>query len=156
TFLGNDPGFWQTPAFWALVGASVVFLVAFIFQERRSAEPMLDLELVARNPFLAVNVYSFFFGAATFGFFSFIPYYAVVQFHLSAAESGAILTPRSIVVSVSTICSSLFLIRLGYRRPMLIGLSLIIAMLLILSQGWGELTIGNLHIGPFWLLAAQV
>jgi EmrB/QacA subfamily drug resistance transporter len=156
TFLGNDPGFWQTPGFWALLAVGGAFLAAFIVQERRTAQPMLDLALVGRNPFLAVNVYSFFFGAATFGFSAFIPYYAVAQFHLTAAESGAILTPRSIVVSLSTIGASLFLIRLGYRRPMLIGLSLIIAMLLLLSQGWGELSLGPLRLGAFWVLAAQV
>lgn len=156
TFLGDDPSFWHTPLFWGLLVASAALLVAFVRQERRALAPMIDFELVVRNPFLAVNIYNFFFGAATFGLLSFIPYYAVAQYHMSAAESGAVLTPRSLMVMSSSVLSSVVLIRLGYRRPMLAGLLLVITMLLLLTQGWREISIGGLQIGPFPILALEM
>src|SRR5205823_5621574 len=121
TFLGNDPGYWRAWSFWALLGASGLLLGLFVAHERRTPEPVIDLGLVRRNPFLAVNVYNFLFGAAAFGFFSFIPYFAVVQYGMGPAESGAILTPRSLMMMVTATLASLFVIRLGYRLPMIAG-----------------------------------
>src|SRR5207248_1383484 len=109
--------------------------------------------LLARNPFLAANIYNFFFGAAVMGFFSFIPYYAVVRYHLSAFESGAVLTPRALMVVGGSIISSVYVIRLGYRLPMLVGMGLVDVSLLLLSRDWNGLQIGGLEIQGFWQLA---
>jgi EmrB/QacA subfamily drug resistance transporter len=156
TLLGNDVTYWRSAEFWALLAASAALLATFVWHERRTPEPVLDLGLVTRNPFLAVNVYNFLFGAAVFGFFSFIPYYAVVQFGMAPAESGAILTPRSLMMMVAATLSSFFLLRLGYRAPMLLGMVLIAASLLLLSRGWAALDLGGAQVGTFWLVAAQV
>src|SRR5205085_1517072 len=90
---GDDPGFIETPYFWVLLLASPALLIALYRHEQRTTEPMLDLHLILKNPFLAINLYNFFFGACTFGFLTFIPYFAVLQFQMGPAESGAILTP---------------------------------------------------------------
>ena len=54
---------------------------------RTTTDPLVDPKLVMRNPFLAANLYNFLFGAAAFGFFSFVPYYAVVKYGLTVFES---------------------------------------------------------------------
>jgi EmrB/QacA subfamily drug resistance transporter len=156
SLLGNDPTFFRTPAFWTLIAASAVLLVAFGRQELRTPEPVLDLRLVFRSPFLAVNAYNFIFGAAVFGFFTFIPYFAVMQYGMTAAESGAILTPRSIAMTATSTVASLYLIRLGYRLPMLAGMAFIVCTMLALSQGWSELVIGGVTLGSFGLVALEV
>jgi MFS family permease len=118
---------------------------------------VLDPRLVLRPPFLAVNAYNFIFGAAVFGFFTFIPYFAVVQYGMSTVESGAILTPRSIAMTAMSTITSLYLIRLGYRLPMLVGMACIVCAMLLLSQGWAALNLaGIITIGSFTLLAAEV
>jgi EmrB/QacA subfamily drug resistance transporter len=156
SLLGNDPGFIRSPAFWALIAGAAALLVLFGRQELRTPEPVLDLRLVFRQPFLAANAYNFIFGASVFGFFTFIPYYAVIQYGMSPAESGAILTPRSIAMTATSTIVSIYLLRLGYRWPMLAGMACIVGTMLLLSQGWKELTIGGLLIGTFPLLAAEV
>ncbi len=156
SLLGNDPRFWRTAPFWALLAASVALLAVFVWHERRVAEPAVDLRLVLRNPFLAVNVYNFLYGAAVFGFFSFIPYYAVVQFQMSPAESGAILTPRSLAMMATATLASLFIIRLGYRLPMILGMLLVIASLLLLSRSQAAWSVAGLRLDTFWLLALEV
>jgi MFS family permease len=107
-----------------------------------------------RTPFLFVNAYNFVFGACVFGFFTLMPYYTVVAFGLSPAESGAVLTPRSAVMMGASALSSMYLVRLGYRGPMLAGLAFMVLTLVLLSQGWSNLALGGLTIGAFPLTAA--
>lgn len=152
--LGVDISFIHQPLFWLLLGGSLALLAVFAWHELRTAEPVLEPRLVVRGPFLAVNAYNFVFGACVFGFFSFLPYYTVVQFGLSPAESGAVLTPRSAVMMAASAVSSMYLVRWGYRAPMLVGMALVVATLLLLSQGWSELPVGSLQIGAFPLTAA--
>jgi EmrB/QacA subfamily drug resistance transporter len=156
SLLGNDPAFLSSPAFWVLIVGSGALMVLFGRQELRTPEPVLDLRLVFRHPFLAANAYNFIFGASVFGFFAFIPYYAVIQYGMSPAESGAILTPRSIAMTATSTLVSIYLLRLGYRWPMLAGMACIVGTMLLLSQGWHELTVGGLLIGTFPLVAAEV
>jgi EmrB/QacA subfamily drug resistance transporter len=156
SLLGNDPSFIRSPAFWGLIVGSAALLAGFGWQEWRTPEPVLDLRLVFRSPFLAANAYNFVFGATVFGFFTFIPYFAVVQYGMTTAESGAILTPRSIAMTAVASVTSIYLIRLGYRWPMLAGMACIVVTLAMLSQGWSEVVVFGMRIGPFPLLATEV
>lgn len=153
TMLANDPSQLHGVLVWGLIAASLVVAVVFVWHVRHADDPVLDYTLLARNPFLAANIYNFFFGAAVMGFFSFIPYYAVVRYHLSAFESGAVLTPRALMVVGGSIISSVYVIRLGYRLPMLVGMGLVDVSLLLLSRDWNGLQIGGLEIQGFWQLA---
>src|SRR4051812_48649831 len=67
--LGDDPSFVWQGEFWLLIAASIGLLFLFIRQELRAAEPVIELALVTRHPFLVVNVYNFIFGACVFGCF---------------------------------------------------------------------------------------
>ena len=126
--------------------ASVVLLVLFLRHIRRPPNPLVHYNLVARNPFLAANLYNFFFGAAAFGFSSFMPYYAVVKFGMRHRQSGAVLTPRAIAMIVVSTVASLYVIRLGYRLPMMGGMALVLTSLLLLGQGWTEVHIGGVTL----------
>jgi EmrB/QacA subfamily drug resistance transporter len=154
SLLGQDVSLVRSPIFWGLLVGSALLLVAFAWQELRAIEPVLEPRLVVRTPFLFVNAYNFVFGACVFGFFTLMPYYTVVAFGLSPAESGAVLTPRSAVMMAASALSSMYLVRLGYRGPMLAGMAFMVTTLLLLSQGWSELLIGNLRVGAFPLTAA--
>jgi EmrB/QacA subfamily drug resistance transporter len=156
SLLGNDASFIRSPAFWGLMVAAVVLLLVFAWQELRTAEPVLDLRLVFRSPFLAINTYNFVFGAAVFGFFTFVPYFAVTVYGMSTVESGAILTPRSLAMTATSALASFYLIRLGYRLPMLLGMACIVATMLLLSQAWSEIRLGGVQIGTFPLVASEV
>jgi EmrB/QacA subfamily drug resistance transporter len=154
--LGDDPSFvWQAP-FWLLLVASAALLVLFVRQERRVAEPVIELGLVTRHPFLVVNLYNFIFGVCVFGCFTFIPYYASVQYGMGPFESGAVLTPRSIAMVAISFGTSLLLLRLGYRIPIVAGMVIMMVAMVAIGQGWEQLAVGALMIGPFGLLAACV
>src|SRR5579884_4503511 len=138
TLVGEDPSFLRGPAFWAMLVVGALLLAVFVWHEKRTDEPVVDPTLVARNPFLAVNAYNFFFGACAFGFFAFIPYYATVQFGMGPEQAGAVLTPRSLMMMATAALASFFIIRLGYRTPMVAGMLLISGMLVLLSRGYSS------------------
>jgi EmrB/QacA subfamily drug resistance transporter len=148
TIIGDDPTLVSSPIFWLMLGGSAALLGAFIWQERRVSDPILDLSLVTRHPFGIVNVYSVLTGACFMGFFSFIPYYATLNFGMGPLESGAILTPRSLVMIVTSTSISFLLHRLGYRIPMLVGMGCVTAVLLLLGHGLTSVQIGSFVIGP--------
>ena len=91
------------------------------------------------------------------GFYSFIPYYAVVKFGLTPYESAAVLTPRAlIVIAVSTV-ASLAIKRLGYRLPMLLGMVFVGVNFVLMAQGWTSVPLGfGLSLSGFWLLAVLI
>lgn len=156
TRLANEPALAASPLLWGLFAGSAALLALFLRHLRTAPDPLVDYELVARNPFLAANLYNFVFGAAAFGFFSFVPYYAVVRYGMSALESGAVLTPRAMAMMAVSTVSSLYIIRLGYRLPMIVGALLMAASLLLLSQGPHGVELGGLTLSAFWGLAATL
>lgn len=156
TWIGQDVAFWRTPTCWLLFAGAVVLCGLFVRQERRAPESMLDLELVVKHPFSTVNAFSFLFGACVFGIFTFIPYYGWLQYGMGPLETGAALTPRSLLMIAFSTVTSLFLLKLGYRALMVGGLVLIASSLWLLSLGIRTLELGPIQVNAFWLLAAQV
>ena len=156
TFLGDDPTFVTTAPFWGLFASGLILMVVFVRHERRVLEPVIDLSLVTRHPFSVVNIFNFLFGFCVFGCFQFIPYYASVQYGMSPLESGAVLTPRSIAMIVMSTCTSLFLLRFGYRLPIVLGMAGMIFSMVVMGQGWDGFTLGSIEVGPFVLLALTV
>ncbi len=156
TAAGDDPGIWHDPRALVALLVSVGLIVGFLQYIRRAADPVMDYVLVARQPFLAANLYNLFFGAVVFGVSAYIPTYAVSHFGMDALLSGAVLTPRSIAIIVTSIFASIWLIRLGYRIPMLVGSGLVMIMLLLLGTGWTSVQIGTLTISGFPLLAIML
>ncbi len=152
TLLGSNPALLTSPVFWLLLVGSVVALAAFVWQEKRARDPIMDLALVVRQPFLVVNVFGLLTGACFMGFFSFIPYYATVQYGMGPLESGAILTPRSVTMIVVSTTTSFMLPRLGYRLPMLGGMACVTVALLLLGQDLGGLRLGPVAVDPLLAL----
>jgi EmrB/QacA subfamily drug resistance transporter len=156
TFVAQDPSIVWTPTLWLMLGASIGLFALFGWQERRVAEPVIDLALVTRHPFAVVNIHNFLFGACVWGSFSFVPYYAATLYGMGPLESGAILTPRSITSILLGTITSFLMFRLGYRAPIIVGLALISVSNMVLGQGWAGDELGWLTIAPFVLMAIVV
>jgi len=110
---------------WISVGTlfalSMLLLNAFLNQERRAKEPVVEIETLKGRPFLASNIYNLLWGFSILGFNPLIPLYAVSVFGMSILESGFVITPRSVGMMILSIITSFFLNRWGYRWPILIG-----------------------------------
>lgn len=151
---GNHVSFeWQVGA-WFLAG--IAALVAFVRHEARSKDPMIDLRLLKERAFVAANMYNFLYGGLVFGFFSFIPLYATVEYGMSASQAGFILTPRAIAMISLSAISSFLLIRFGYRIPMILGIVLISIGLFITGQGFHNPSIFGVEVGNLAFLSLTI
>jgi MFS family permease len=57
---------------------------------------------------------------------------------------------------VSSVLASMYVIRLGYRVPMLVGMGLVALTLVLLGTGWTGVRLGAFELDGFWFLAAVV
>jgi EmrB/QacA subfamily drug resistance transporter len=156
THLANHPDELTALLPWVFNAVGLVLLILFWRHESRTEDPLIDLELLRSRPFFAANAYGFIFGAVFFGFFSFVPYYATIAYGLTASESGAILTPRSIATAAMSTFTSIFLIRYGYRLPMIAGAALFALSLFLLGLGLEDVVLFGLVIPNLILLGAIV
>jgi EmrB/QacA subfamily drug resistance transporter len=156
TGVADDPDLWRTPFVWLAVLGSIGLGALFLWHIRRASDPVMEFRLVAHQPFLAANLYNLLYGAAAFGIFSFLPTYAVYRFGLSPLLSGSVLTPRAIAMIICSVTASVFVTRIGYRLPMLLGMALVTVTLLLLGSGWTAGSVGPLGLQGFWFLAFVV
>ncbi len=133
------------------------FLYLFFRQERKDANPILDMALLKSKPFLAANLYNMMVGAGVFGIFAFIPLYATSVHKLSTLVSGMILTPRALAIIPASAVTSFLLKRWGYRWPMVLGISIIsLGTILLAGPGLRLLRMMGLHFGVAEILAFLV
>jgi multidrug resistance protein len=134
-------------------GRSPIYWYRF---EGRNASPMIDTTLLKHRPVLAANAYNFLFGAAVFGFTAFLPTFAELHYHLSATAAGLLLTPRAIIMVITSTASAIFLIRFGYRLPMILGICFVALSLLLTSLGAEDVTLLGVHLSNFAYLAGVI
>lgn len=120
--------------------AAFVLIFLLIRHEKRTEDPILDIEILSTKPFMAANTFNFVYGSAVIGVMSLIPIFAVSVYGMNALECGLLLTPRSVGMIAASTVTSIFIERFGYRRPMIIGTTLTVAGLLFLSYEPGSIT----------------
>jgi EmrB/QacA subfamily drug resistance transporter len=131
-----------------LFGISLFFLHLFSRQERKASNPILDMALLKSKPFLAANLFNMIVGAGVFGIFAFIPLYAVSVQKMTILASGMILTPRSIGTISASALTSFLIQRLGYRRPMILGVVLVsLSTILLCDQDFRLFKFLGIHTG---------
>ncbi len=140
------------PLIIALVISGAGLLYGFVLWERHATEPIIDLDLFRKKPFLAANIYNLLYGIAALGIFSMVPLYAVNVYNMTVLQSGVLLTPRSVGMIAASTITSFSLLKWGYRRPILIGTVLVGACLVVLALQPHELSLFGLAMGVTPLL----
>ncbi len=142
--IGSNPSrsSWLLPGL--LFAAAIVLMLIFIRREGRIENPIIDLQLLKKRPFLAANIFNLLYGASVLGIMSFIPLYATSLYGMSTLESGLILTPRSVGTMAASIVTSISLPKWGYRWPMLTGTGIMVLSLFLLGiESNGHKCAGN-------------
>src|SRR5437660_7879027 len=113
---------------WQVVGlyaAAAVLLAAFVWVERRAAEPVLPLALFKSSIFTFSNIAGIGVAMTMFGAIFFLPVFVQGVIGNSATNSGAILVPMLLAMVVTSVAGGQFISRTGrYKVPLLIGLAL--------------------------------
>ncbi len=152
--MGDRENQWSWILSGLLLAAGIVLIIAFLRHERQVKDPIIDLEVFTERPFIAANIYNFVLGTCIFGAMSFIPLYGVSLYGMSTLGSGFVLTPRSVGMMATSTVTSIFLVRWGYRRPILIGTATVIVSLLLLGIEPKGLNILGIELSSTMLLLA--
>ncbi|HSA48689.1 MAG TPA: MDR family MFS transporter [Yinghuangia sp.] len=137
---------WLSAPTVGLAVSAVVLLAAFIWAERRAADPLIPLHLLSRNAVVRVACpLSFVAGCLFIGLGTFLPLYEQVVHGKGPTASGLLLAPLLLSMLVSsTVCGRL-ISRIGkYKRFPIGGTLLAIAGLALLA------TLGV--SSPYWRL----
>jgi EmrB/QacA subfamily drug resistance transporter len=117
TSLGGTTLAWGSPELVALIVVGVALLVAFVFAERRAAEPILPLELFRNRTFSVCAAIGFIIGVALFGSVTYLPIFLQIVKGRSPTSSGLQLTPMMGGLLVTSIVSGRLISRFGRYKP---------------------------------------
>jgi EmrB/QacA subfamily drug resistance transporter len=122
---------------WEIVGlysAAAILLVAFVWVERRAAEPVLPLRLWKSSIFTLSNIAGMGVAMSMFGAIFFLPVFVQGVIGNSVTNSGAILVPMLVAMVITSIGSGQLISRTGrYKIPLLTGLAVMGAGFYMLS-----------------------
>jgi EmrB/QacA subfamily drug resistance transporter len=116
TSLGGTTYAWASAPIWILGAAGAVLIVAFIFAERRAAEPILPLHLFRTRVFSVTSVVGFIVGFGMFGAITYLPAFFQVVRGISPTISGVYLLPLMAGLLLVSIASGQIIARTGRYR----------------------------------------
>jgi EmrB/QacA subfamily drug resistance transporter len=116
TSLGGTTYPWASTPIYILGAAGVVLIIAFIFAERRAAEPILPLHLFRTRVFSVTSVVGFIVGFGMFGAITYLPAFFQVVRGISPTISGVYLLPLMAGLLLVSITSGQVIARTGRYR----------------------------------------
>ncbi len=114
---------WNASTVGAL-GGGVVLLAAFVYVERRIANPILPFDLFADRAFTGINVMTFLLYGALGGLFYFLPFVMIQVNGYSATFTGLAMLPFLALIVVLSRFSGALVYRVGRRALLVTGPSL--------------------------------
>ena len=112
----------------------VVALVAFLLGERRSANPMMPLEIFASRQFSAANLVTFVVYAALGGVFFLLVAFLQISLGYSPIAAGAASLPVTLLMLLLSARSGALAQRIGPRIPLTAGPLVIAVGLLLMTR----------------------
>jgi EmrB/QacA subfamily drug resistance transporter len=127
------PGQGASAAVLATAIGGLAALAAFFVAERRSANPMLPLEIFSSRQFSAANAVTFVVYAALSGFFFLLVAFLQISMGYTPIEAGSASLPVTLLMLVFSARSGALAQRIGARIPLTLGPLVIAAGLLMLT-----------------------
>ncbi len=120
TIQGETDGY-ASPLVVGLYLLAAVAAVAFIADQRRAANPVLDLRYFLVPAFAGANAVAFTAYFATFAVFFFVPLYVVEVGGVSAYRVAEVFLPLAITMIAASALTGRWVARVGPRLPMVAG-----------------------------------
>jgi MFS family permease len=126
---------WASPQIIGMFTWAAAALAVFAYAEMRTEEPLLPMRLF-RNRIFAVSAgVTFLTGIGMFGALSYIPLFVQGVIGSSATNSGLVVMPMMIAMTIASIISGQIMSRLGHYRFLgAAGLAVMAAGMFLLAQ----------------------
>lgn len=117
----------------------LVLLYLFVQHTRRALEPFIPMRFFRARGFAVMNSLNLMWGMCGFGVASLVPLYAQDRYHLSALNSGTLLTARGVGAIAIGAIAAFALRRTGYRIPLATGFTIVAigTLMMSFSPKWG-------------------
>lgn len=126
TSLGGTPGWaWNSPQIIGLLIGAVATGALFVWVESKAKDPIIPLHLFRKPIYALVCVLMLLFGMGFFGAIIFTPTFAQQILHFSATNSGIILLPMVVALTIGSIVIGQVVNKTGkYKLLTLSGLAI--------------------------------
>ena len=142
---GLGPGGLDSATIAILSGLCVISTVAFVWHERRTANPVLPPSLIMRQEVGPNFLAMLFFGCAFLALDTYVPLYVQGGRGGGAGAAAGVVTPVMLTWATCHIFIAPLMIRWGFRKVAIMGC---IAILI----GFGGLVAGTFLVWPRWAL----
>jgi MFS family permease len=111
----------------ALFVGGVVLLIAWIINEQRAAEPLVDMAMMRIRGVWTVNAAAFLVGAGMYSSFILIPQFVEMPrsagygFHANVTQAGLFLVPSTVMMLLTSPIAGRITARVGGRTPLILG-----------------------------------
>jgi len=118
---------WGSVTSYAVFGAGVGALVAFVLVERRAPEPVLPLWMFSRRVLVGGNLASVAIGVVLIGLTSYVPTYVQGVLGTGALVAGFAVSAMTLGWPIAAALSGRVYLRIGFRDTALIGSVVVVA-----------------------------
>ena len=129
---------WRQQTVLGALSVGAALLIAFVLVERRSASPMMPLELFRSRRFSGINLLTLLLYGALGAAFFFLPFLLIQARGDSATAAGVAYVPFTLVVALLSRWSGRLGDRFGARWPLICGPALAAAGFALLGAGNGS------------------
>jgi EmrB/QacA subfamily drug resistance transporter len=119
---GGQAWAWASPQSIGVFGIGAVLLIAFVFAERRAAEPVLPMWVFSRRVVLTSSLIGVGVGAIMLGLTSFVPTYLEGSLGVTPILGGLAVAALTIGWPIAASQSGRLYLRIGFRATVLIGM----------------------------------
>ena len=151
TTLGGTTYDWGSPFIVGLGALAIAALIAFVYAERRAAEPVLPPHLFANPVFRVTSAIGLVIGFALFGSLTYLPLFQQTVRGLSPTEAGLQLIPLMVGLLAASIISGRVISSTGrYKAFPIAGTAIATIGMLLLSRL--ETDTGTFAAGAYMLV----
>src|SRR3954452_2085061 len=133
TMVRTDANGWGSATTIGLFAVSAALLVAFGVWELRSPAPLVPFRIFRLRNLTVANIVALLTGAALFSMFFFVSLYMQRVLGYSPLKAGLSYLPLAVTIIISAGVASQLATRLGYKRVLVGGMTLITIGLLLFS-----------------------
>ena len=124
---GGQTWAWYSAPSISAVAAGAALLVAFVFVERRAAEPVLPLWVFSRRLLCATTIVAFGVGAILMGLTSYVPTFLEGSLRIQPVIAGLALAALTLGWPATASVAGRFYLRWGFKNTAILGAALVIA-----------------------------
>jgi EmrB/QacA subfamily drug resistance transporter len=126
---------WSSSTIVGLAALGVLLLAAFVWQERRAAEPIIPLTLFRSRTFDLAGGMGFTVGMAMFGAIIYLPLFLQLVYGASPTSSGLRMVPLMLGLLTASIASGRAITRFGrYKVYPVVGTAVLVVGMYLLSR----------------------